>query len=933
MALVERMSIVGIRSFSPETSQKIEFFLPVTLILGPNGSGKTTIIECLKYSTTGDLPPGSKTGCSFIHDPRVAQETEVKAKVTLQIRDVRGQPMTVSRALVATQRDKAKQGTLRTLDGTIKRLLPDGRDTSISSKCADIDSEMVTSLGVSKAVLENVIFCHQEDSNWPLQEAKSVKQRFDDLFASSRYVKALDAIRKCKQENDANTKIYKTELKHLEKGVDEARKVRCEHEEMQRAIDVQEKSLSRVTSRLDPVSEQLIAYKQKYAELIDLQAEIKSLETEKSHLEQSACNLLMNVKNEFKGTNEELSALVEDAEATFERNQLTLTRLEDAIQLDRLKLREAEGQRNKLSIEVAQLELEMKHLIDASNARDELLRSSAVRQQLTTHLPFLESESRLTDAEVASVVDQLSECVTAATASEAELKSNFLAVEKKENEFVSEKASELARVEQIYEDTQRSLHETEKELSAVNQRLESAKMINTQLEVVRGELAEAVANADLVNSSCSLPDAQHHLATLTDEQQSVERSLQDLEVKVSVFQQHATQLRELETLKMDRSSKFETLRKIRSRHLEALEQICGTGSVPAVLSEATIEEEFASGRGVRSSSAIGGPLRLRQSFLKRLSALEQETRETRKRLAKSEQEKSVLETKVKFSRSQLQEMQDKAKQMEERILCVCGTSDFDQQLLKLQEKRKILEEECANGQGSLYLWRRFRDRIARSDPDCPVCHRDLSDLREQQELLAEIDERIRTMPDEFSRKKAELKELVKQHESLLELRPLNVDLQRLRSIEIPTLQARLHDETESLRKAILNSEEESACLETHQSDEALARSVQGDLAVLERVENELLDSTVTLKRLQSELDAIPEATSLNIDNLQEQRRNLRAKQSSFSAEIKKCRELIDRLEKERREAVDKLHHTRERLHKVSYILLHPLSLRILFSVP
>lgn len=911
MALVERMSIVGIRSFSPETSQKIEFFLPVTLILGPNGSGKTTIIECLKYSTTGDLPPGSKTGCSFVHDPRVAQETEVKAKVTLQIRDVRGQTMTVSRALVATQRDKAKQGTLRTLDGTIKRQSPDGRDVSISSKCTEIDSEMITSLGVSKAVLENVIFCHQEDSNWPLHEAKSVKQRFDDLFASSRYVKALDAIRKCKQENDGNVKIYRTELKHLEKGVAEARKVRCEHEEMQRTIDVQEKSLLRVTGRLDPISEQLHAYRQKYAELVELQAEIKTLETEKIHLEQSASNLLLNVKDEFKGTNEQLSALIEDAEVTFEQNRLNVSRLEDAIQLDRMKLREAEAQRNKFSIEVAQLELEVKHLTDASNARDKLLRSADVLQELPDHLPFLESGQRLTDDEAALVVHLLSKCVTTAATIEAELKSRFLDCEKKENEFVREKASELARVEQNFEDTQRSLHETEDELFTINQRLESAKFINVQLEVVRGELAEATANADRTNSSRSLLEARHHLATLTDVQLSTEQSLQALEEKICIFQQHATQLRELEALKKDRSSKFETLRRIRSRHLESLEQLCGQGSIPAVLSEAAIEE-----RNFPGFSASDGPPRLRQTFLKRFSVLEQETRETRQRLAKSEKEKSVYETKVKFSRSQLQEIQDKAKKMEELILSVSGTNDFDQQLLRLQEKRKILEEECANGQGSLYLWRRFRDRIARSDPDCPVCHRDLSDLREQQELLAEIDERIQTMPDEFSRKKAELDVLVKQHDSLLELRPVNVDLQRLRSIELPTLQARLNDEMESLRKATLCSEEESVRLEMLQADEALARSVQGDLAILERVENELLDSTATLKRLQSELNAIPEAESLKIDSIQEERKNLRTKQLSITSDINKCRELIDRLDKDNREAVDKVHHTRDRLHKL-----------------
>ena len=61
-----------------------------------------------------------------------------------------------------------------------------GEKVQITTKCADLNREMVSALGVSKAVLSSVIFCHQEDSNWPLDEGKSVKQRFDDMFAATR---------------------------------------------------------------------------------------------------------------------------------------------------------------------------------------------------------------------------------------------------------------------------------------------------------------------------------------------------------------------------------------------------------------------------------------------------------------------------------------------------------------------------------------------------------------------------------------------------------------------------------------------------------------------------------------------------------------------------------------------------------------------------
>jgi DNA repair protein RAD50 len=73
MSRIDKLSIVGVRAFDPMGRETLAFETPLTLIVGFNGSGKTTIIECLRYATTGELPPGTRgAGAPFIHDPKVS---------------------------------------------------------------------------------------------------------------------------------------------------------------------------------------------------------------------------------------------------------------------------------------------------------------------------------------------------------------------------------------------------------------------------------------------------------------------------------------------------------------------------------------------------------------------------------------------------------------------------------------------------------------------------------------------------------------------------------------------------------------------------------------------------------------------------------------------------------------------------------------------
>ncbi len=61
--------------------------------------------------TTGDHPPGSYSGKSFVHDPKMAGEMSVKAQVKLAFQGVDKQRYVVLRCLEATQ--KAKTITIK----------------------------------------------------------------------------------------------------------------------------------------------------------------------------------------------------------------------------------------------------------------------------------------------------------------------------------------------------------------------------------------------------------------------------------------------------------------------------------------------------------------------------------------------------------------------------------------------------------------------------------------------------------------------------------------------------------------------------------------------------------------------------------------------------------------------------------------------------
>jgi DNA repair protein RAD50 len=105
------------------------------------------IIEALKYAITGAMPPGVKSGQAFVHDPKSAGQSNIKASIKLRFTNRGGTSMVVVRSMEVTQ--KKTTLTFKALDGVLRTTNPEtGERISMSHKCTELDRQIPTMIGV-----------------------------------------------------------------------------------------------------------------------------------------------------------------------------------------------------------------------------------------------------------------------------------------------------------------------------------------------------------------------------------------------------------------------------------------------------------------------------------------------------------------------------------------------------------------------------------------------------------------------------------------------------------------------------------------------------------------------------------------------------------------------------------------------------------------
>ncbi|KAJ2525010.1 DNA repair protein rad50 [Coemansia sp. RSA 2049] len=827
MSVLRKLLIQGIRSFDPQNQDIIEFYAPLTIIVGQNGCGKTTIIESLKYITTGELPPNSKGG-AFIHDPKLVGESEVKAQVKLRFYNASQRSMTCVRSMLLTQ--KKLTVTQKTLEGALSFDSTATEDkVSISSRCADLDAMLPEQLGVSKAVLENVIFCHQEESNWPLAEASVLKKKFDEIFAATRYTKALESIKTFRKTQAVEIRVQRGELKHLEEKKTKAGSVRTDLGKAKQSIESYTLRINLALSQEASITAQIEALTEQLQEYMSLRTTIEGLQMSleqksASYKELEANTVVLDVSDE------ELECMYSEVTKKIESQGSDTQGRRD--ERDSLKSELSEAQSNMYSIlseighlQAAQASLEEK-IVNRLAAVDELCKTHAITIDVS-----VDGEKKVDECSA-----RLLDLITGANKEREDVQHESEAEEKKlqlEVDGVQQKIYSFKNTAEMC-DTQHGSNMAE--IAQVQSKHDSLLVGEAEVRKVELELQSENENLAGINEGNSETTYNENAKKKRLELVGIAEEIARLNAEISHNNMQADTRAKLSLKRLE-------LERKQSR-------LDGLTKNAELAKWAPNEQNFADKD--KRTVAIANAIQVKKDAIA----------ECKRRTKESLNALSSTQMRLKLAQQSYDKQSADIAQMKERITKACGTQEFDTLYSDAQADLHELMEMAGHFKSASSMYKAYIQKIE-TDHSCPVCQREWNNKDDEQKIVSKLRVDYTSAPTELLRIEADIRE----SESRLE--------------ELSSLQSAVR-QTKSWDK------EEKADMESQISE--LTRSVETQSMTVDDVDTESvvlsteLDDLVVLLSSSEEIDGLQNACNDLVRQIGSLEHELRATGSLKTAE-------------------------------------------------
>uniref|UniRef100_A0A158Q793 Zinc-hook domain-containing protein n=1 Tax=Elaeophora elaphi TaxID=1147741 RepID=A0A158Q793_9BILA len=859
MSLLDTVELQGIRSVGvgPQNATVIEFLSPLTIICGSNGAGKTTIIEALKYVTTGELPKGSFQ--AFIHDMRLADRSRVDASVKLKFRDIRGRSCVVTRRIMQSKGAKGKI-TNKSEESTIAIEKEPGEWKSLSSKVVDCRKEILNLLGLPAAILEYVVFCHQEESSWPLDEPKKLKERFDEIFQVTGYVKAIEILRKELKENQQELRVTEGRLPLLIRQQEEKIELHNEYISLKEQIAGNEKEilLKQTTLKEDTAKKNL-----KVAELDEAEMSKKKhdmMEAEKQVLvnQIECCSAL-----DYEGGVENLKREIESIAHSTEFEDMERNRKRINAEIDEINAKIKEYVAKKMEIDKAIVELKSTQMMHDKMIveRDHFLETYCSRFNLRN--------------EQAEVLNQLLRLIE----KRREDISNFMSgrEEKQTNcqKEIDSISGVLAQITAKIELRNQESKRLEEDIAAVRCNLMEAASSSEKLDHLQHEILEQEKELEVMRKNEELGT---NVEDLRNKRDGITSKIELLK-KEYCMRENAEEIENKIKQKHNELVKFEKeLCTLKDKHQTALLDIFNTK-----------EPDF--------------PLRERLTI---------HARKAEQNLSTAEDEFKIHEKEVSRAQFAVSQIGREVDQLADQISSyrrkitkvVTHENEVETRLDEIKTLLRKSQQDSGRINGCTFLYEQWEEEVS-VRKCCPLCEQSYSST-EDSDILKE---KIKQKKKDFTKDAEKLIHKVKEYEAmqneLMELVPY-VGMLKQSNSEKEKLQENLKKAEEKLHDVEVEFAKSKSERDIILQKLTVIRGVQVDASLMDNIWKSSSDAKYDIKLLEAELGAI-ECTKRSLSDI---RVEIKENEGKFIELINKL-DIIQAAASERNKLVEKLNASKE----------------------
>ena len=751
---------------------------------------------------------------------------------------------------------KAKTITVKTLDGTMTRK-KQGQEASvsISSKCADINADMLNSLGVSKPILNYVIFCHQEDSNWPLDVGSKVKERFDEIFNSVKYKNVLKNVKDVRKKEMDEAKIEKNNAAHYESDKKYADQKRKDMRRKQKEAEQLQTDIERIGEELRPLREQLLEVQEQekgFSENQRLLAEattsLEHCRKERGELEGSVGEVLpaattdLQIRERIEGVDQEKNSKVQEVKK--------IERKKGDMDEDIRKV-EAKSQKNAAVIGKAVTEQE--------NFRKQERERGEVLETAGQELAFGEGEGDL----LTELKNEHSRIQTQI----AVLKTDFKKKEQELEEQVDEIKARKAGLEEKKKRGQGDMMVHKKEIAQLKRTLNDLAGSSEKLERIKKEWEEGDRKLGEERERFDLVELQEEVDREKETVGSLEGQEDVLKVEAREMEEQEGARKKIEHIKEDIGVKAERLNRVLGKRSEQMTKMFGT---------------------------VPKPNKLRAEYKKLLESTEEKMKELEQQRKSRE---VAIDTKSSAKAELKRELEKKSSrrlELESKCSDVIDTSgDLEEEIQETKESLEAARRELQVKEAGKFVYKEQVEMLRRSSaPPCPTCNRELGRKGEAEEVIQGLEEQTRAIPAKVRSLEAKV---VKQSGRLEALHSIRPDLQMLKQLGQEVQEAEL--KMKQLEKAVkgLRTELEVEEGEYATTEELVLelREVGEDVQVVDSLRREVEQLEEKLSELGGEVRE-GGAGARSLDSVRREAEVVSRKLRSARANLTSCQETVSR---------------------------------------